>query len=199
MTSPFGNRTLNGKTIYHAGIDLVCDSDKTVVATESGKVITSRIVTDKSNKTWEWGNYICIQTDDGKQIYYCHLEKRAVKTGDYVKSGTGIGIMGNTGYSFGEHLHLEVRKNNVPINAADYLGIQNKIGTVVQLEAGENMTIYNDIADIPEWAKNDILWLTKNNFLRGSEGNLKLTYDMVRMLVIMSRAIQEIFKRIGKE
>lgn len=158
--------------------------------------MTSRIVTDKTNKTWEWGNYICLQTDDGKKIYYCHLKSRAVNAGDYVKAGTAIGVMGNTGYSFGEHLHFEVRRNNIPINAAEYLGIQNKIGTAVPLKAGETMTIYNSISDIPDWAKGDIEWLIDHKFLRGSEGQLKLTYDMMRILVIMSRAMQEMMKRI---
>ena len=197
MTSPFGERTINGKTTYHSGIDLVCDNP-TVIATDSGKVITSRIVTDRSNRTWEWGNYICIETDDGKHVYYCHLKERAVKVGEYVKTGAGIGVMGNTGYSFGAHLHYEVRQNNIPVDASQYLGIENKIGAAVPIEKGETMTEekrYNSVLTMPEWARNDIQWLIDNQYLKGSAGGLlNLTYDMMRILVIMSRALQAMKK-----
>jgi hypothetical protein len=94
-----------------------------------GTVLSSQIITDKSNRTWEWGNYVAVQAKDGAVIYYCHLASRAVKKGEKVKAGQRIGIMGDTGYSFGAHLHFEVRRNNKAINAADYLGIPNKTGT----------------------------------------------------------------------
>lgn len=139
VTSPFGMRWLNGVQNYHAGIDLVCD-DKTIVSTDNGIVLVSQIVTDKNDRTWEWGNYVCIQTAEGKHVYYCHMESRAVKYGDKVKVGTPIGIMGNTGYSFGAHLHYEVRQNNIPINPANYLGIKNEIGIATPTEGSDTMT-----------------------------------------------------------
>jgi hypothetical protein len=71
---------------------------------------------------------VAVQAGDGTVHYYCHLASRAVKYGDKIKKGQRIGIMGNTGYSFGAHLHFEVRRNNKAINAADYLGIPNKGG-----------------------------------------------------------------------
>jgi len=138
VTSPFGFRTVNGVSDFHAGIDLVCDQNWGIVSTDAGTVVASQIITDRSNPTWEWGNYVCIQTNDGKHVYYCHMQSRAVKYGDKVKVGTPIGIMGNTGYSFGAHLHYEVRVNNSPINAAQYLGIKNQIGKATPTDEGDD-------------------------------------------------------------
>lgn len=140
VTSPFGYRELNMIIVYHAGIDLVCDKNKTVVSTDEGIVVVSQIVTDRNNKTWEWGNYVCVQKSDGTHIYYCHLDSRAVNAGDKVHVGSVIGVMGNTGYSFGAHLHYEVRVNNKPINAAEYLGIKNQIGIAIPTEGNDEMT-----------------------------------------------------------
>ena len=129
MTSPYGQRTLNGSSQFHSGVDLVGVGGTAVCAVCDGTVLSSQIITDKSNLTWQWGNYVSVQAADGAVMYYCHLDSRAVKKGDKVKKGQRIGIMGNTGYSFGAHLHFEVRRNNKAINAADYLGIPNKTGT----------------------------------------------------------------------
>ena len=65
---------------------------------------------------------------DGKTIFYCHLASRAVETGQVVKAGQYIGEQGHTGYSFGDHLHFEVRQGANDINAAGYLGVQNVAG-----------------------------------------------------------------------
>ena len=47
---------------------------------------------------------------NGRFIYstYAHLRNFAVKSGQYVSYKTTFGKMGNTGYSFGPHLHLEI-------------------------------------------------------------------------------------------
>lgn len=139
LTSPFGQRMLNGIADYHQGVDLVGVGSTAVCSVCDGTVLVSQIITDKSNLTWQWGNYVAIQGKDGAIIYYCHLASRAVKKGDKVKKGQRIGVMGNTGYSFGAHLHFEVRRNNKAINAAEYLGIPNKGGTynVRQMNAAE--------------------------------------------------------------
>ena len=129
VTSPFGRRTLNGNPDDHKGIDVVGITDKHVCAVVGGRVVTSKIVTDKSNRTWEWGNYVCILGDDGRMYYYCHLSKRLVSVGRRVEAGQHIGIEGNTGYSFGSHCHFEVRENGVSIDPAPFLGIPNKAGT----------------------------------------------------------------------
>jgi len=129
LTSPYGQRILNGIADTHRGVDLVGVGSTAVCSVCDGTVLVSQIITDKSNLTWQWGNYVAVQAKDGTVHYYCHLASRAVKRGDKIKKGQRIGIMGNTGYSFGAHLHFEVRRNNTAINAADYLGIPNKTGT----------------------------------------------------------------------
>ena len=41
-------------------------------------------------------------------VRYAHLESISVKEGQTIKEGDVIGIMGNTGQSFGAHLHIDV-------------------------------------------------------------------------------------------
>ncbi|MBQ8402767.1 MAG: M23 family metallopeptidase [Clostridia bacterium] len=134
VTSPYGMRTLAGKTEMHKGIDLV-GTDKTITAVEGGTVLFSRkMERSGGNRTWEWGNYICIRTEDGILHYYCHLEKRDVKAGETVHKGQIIGREGSTGYSTGSHLHFEVRdKNGTSVDPTPILGIGNRIG---QTDAG---------------------------------------------------------------
>lgn len=131
VSSPFGQRTLNGVSGWHNGIDLVgLDGDRTLVAPCDGVVRSSTMIPKSSgNITWEWGNYIRIDTVDGYNIFMCHMAERKVVVGQQVKAGDIVGIQGNTGYSFGEHCHFEVRKNGLTINPAALIGILNAVGT----------------------------------------------------------------------
>ncbi len=131
LTSPYGYRIhpINGWRHFHGGVDLVAIGGDEVVAAADGKVARSRIVTDKSNATWEWGEYVAITGADGVTIYYCHLAKRLVNVGASVKAGDVIGIEGATGQVTGKHLHFECRLGSKHIDAAEYLGIKNVLGT----------------------------------------------------------------------
>ena len=129
VSSPFGWRTLFGKRVYHKGVDLV-GTDKTVRAVVGGVVGQSIIITDPKNRTSEWGNYVRIDGEDGRQYYYCHLAKRLVDRGAKVAVGDAIGIEGSTGKSTGSHLHFEVRENGSSIDPTKILGIKNTVGTV---------------------------------------------------------------------
>ena len=129
ISSPYGWRVLSGMREWHRGLDLVgADGDTAVCSVIAGRVRMSRIVYDHNNLTWQWGNYVSIEGEDGKTIFYCHLASRAVETGQVVKAGQYIGEQGHTGYSFGDHLHFEVRQGANDINAAGYLGVQNVAG-----------------------------------------------------------------------
>ena len=129
VTSPYGQRWLNGASENHKGIDVVGIEEKFVCAVRPGVVGASQIITDNSNKTWEWGNYVRIDGDDGMYYYYCHLDRRLVSVGQRVRVGDHLGVEGNTGYSFGSHCHFEVRNlSGWSVDPSVYLGIPNAAG-----------------------------------------------------------------------
>lgn len=146
LTSHFGWRTLYGSRDYHKGVDL-SGTDKTLVAPCDGVIGSSTIITDKSNLTWQWGNYIRIDTADGLKIFMCHMALRKVKVGQKVKAGDVVGIEGNTGYSFGSHCHFEVRKNGESVDPTPYLGIPNEWGQYDIKAAPKEPTVYKDSYD----------------------------------------------------
>jgi len=142
LTSPIGYRSIPSLSMYntpHYGIDLVGISSKTVLCVKAGTVIRSRIVTNKSDPTSEWGNYVCVQSPDGTMIYYCHLSSRAVSEGQKVNVGSVIGVEGATGKVTGSHLHIEARigskkcgipaREDDPANISTIIGCDNKLGT----------------------------------------------------------------------
>ena len=104
-------------------------------AVVAGIVVFSGIVTNKTDRTWEWGYYVCIQGNDGRFYYYCHMAQApVVRTGQSVNAGAAIGIMGNTGNAAGgyKHCHFEVRtarRASAAINPAPYCGCENRVGT----------------------------------------------------------------------
>lgn len=136
VSSPFGWRTLFGKRVYHKGIDLV-GTDKTVRAVVGGVVGQSIIITDPTNRTSEWGNYVRVDGADGRLYYYCHLSQRLVSRGDKVSVGDALGVEGSTGKSTGSHLHLEVRENGNSIDPTAILGIKNIVGAVRKAKTQE--------------------------------------------------------------
>ena len=57
---------------------------------------------------WAYGNFVKILNDDGTVCLYAHMEYTSVKVGQRVSKGQVIGRMGNSGNSFGGHLHWEL-------------------------------------------------------------------------------------------
>lgn len=173
VTSPYGLRTdpINGETgVFHSGVDLV-GADKTVVSVTGGVVLKSRIVTDISNLTWEWGNYVSVLSDDGHVIYYCHLAERYVEACERVEIGQAIGLEGSTGRSTGSHLHFEVRLSSEAIDPCAYLGIANVCGPV-------NVSP-------KRWSDDAVNWAKENGIVIGNEsGDLMLSKNCTREEVI---------------
>ncbi len=184
VTSPFGYRTLNGSQDYHRGIDVVGVDSKEIRTVRGGLVVSSQIITDKSNRTWEWGNYVCILGDDGMYYYYCHMAKRCATRGQTVAAGDVIGIEGNTGYSFGSHCHFEVRQaDGTSINPAPYLGIPNALGEYCgeenEMEDEETdgtkfKEMWNEMRkdlqdnDAGQWSEEARAWAMETGLVQGS-------------------------------
>lgn len=193
ITSAYGIRVdpfTGVSTEPHDGYDIVSLGDKTVCAVVGGKVVQSRMITDKANRTWEWGNYITILGDDGRYYYYCHLADRYVSASERVKAGDAIGVMGATGRVTGVHLHFEVRKSDgwTPICPEEILGVPNVAGSAeyVVEPAPENpkatKPVEAPLDNTPhDWAKDAVAWAVKNNIIKGNEkGNLKLSSPLTR-------------------
>nr|DAV05077.1 MAG TPA: peptidase [Caudoviricetes sp.] len=142
--SRYGYTRGGGKT-WHGGLDIGGLDDANIRMpgyngkSISGTVVTARIVTDKSNKTWEWGWYVCVKLDANQTpdavnyLYFCHCSKLLVKVGQRVKTGDVLAIVGQTGNAAGTwtHCHLEVRATATGkgLDPTAYAGIHNKAGT----------------------------------------------------------------------
>ena len=68
-----------------------------------------------------YGNVIEINHGKGFVTLYAHLSAILVGKCDNVGAGQVIGSAGNTGNSFGTHLHFEIRLNGTHVNPWDYL------------------------------------------------------------------------------
>jgi murein DD-endopeptidase MepM/ murein hydrolase activator NlpD len=138
ITSPFGYRDASiGSGSFHQGFDIipVGASGATIFAVHDGEVTLQ----SDSVAGWEAaGAMIIVKGTDGKFVTYeeFKLGSAKVKVGDKVKAGQALAIMGVSGNSTGEHLHLGI--NNVglaPLNPANwdspapYFGLPNRTGT----------------------------------------------------------------------
>jgi murein DD-endopeptidase MepM/ murein hydrolase activator NlpD len=110
VTSPFGYRW--GR--LHAGIDIGVPYGTPIHAAAAGTVVIAGWVDG-------YGNYTCIDHGGGMATCYGHQSRFAVSTGAQVGQGQLIGYVGNTGHSFGAHLHFEVRINGNPVDPLGYL------------------------------------------------------------------------------
>lgn len=100
VSSRFGSRW--GKN--HNGIDIAKSGTVPVVASAAG-------VVSRANYSSSYGNVIYISHYIDGQVYttvYAHLRSMNVSAGQSVQKGQQIGLMGNTGRSFGQHLHFEL-------------------------------------------------------------------------------------------
>jgi murein DD-endopeptidase MepM/ murein hydrolase activator NlpD len=116
VSSPFTYRDdpFTGKRQFHHGIDIATNFGNPIVATADGIVIS--LDNDKIG-----GKNIVISHGNGLTTHYLHLSKFLVKSGQKVKRGDVIGLVGKTGKALGPHLHYEVRLNNKPANPYNYI------------------------------------------------------------------------------
>jgi murein DD-endopeptidase MepM/ murein hydrolase activator NlpD len=110
VTSEFGWR----RRRPHYGTDINLETGDTVVAAFDGKVRIARF-----NKSY--GNVVVIRHNNGLETVYAHLSKINVQADEEVTAGTLIGLGGNTGRSYGSHLHFEIRYLGKAIDTKDMI------------------------------------------------------------------------------
>ena len=113
-TSRFGWR--DGRN--HNGIDLDLYTGEAVASMFPG-------VVRYAGTYGSFGRLVVIRHYNGLETYYAHLHRLKVSSGDIVDAGQVIGLGGNTGRSFGSHLHLEVRFKGIPIDPSRFIDLSS--------------------------------------------------------------------------
>lgn len=141
ITAGFGWYSPGGYSSWHSGTDIGVSIGTQVFSAASGTVIRAVTVTSDPNGPYTsagykdhsystanglgYGNYIMVDHgigSDGNRLYtlYGHLSSVNVSVGQTVTQGQVIGYSGNTGNSYGAHLHFEVRVNGSAVNPMSY-------------------------------------------------------------------------------
>jgi murein DD-endopeptidase MepM/ murein hydrolase activator NlpD len=114
-TSSFGFRSYR----YHFGVDINLETGDTVRCAFDGKV---RI----AQKSKTYGYVVVVRHNNGLETYYAHLSKLLVKPGEDIEAGMTLGLGGNTGHSFGSHLHFEMRFRGIAIDPNYLIDFKNQ-------------------------------------------------------------------------
>ncbi|MBR5420822.1 MAG: peptidoglycan DD-metalloendopeptidase family protein [Lachnospiraceae bacterium] len=116
ISSPYGVRVhpIYGTTKMHSGVDLASAMGTRILAAYDGKVIAA-------GYNASMGNYIMIDHGDDLVTVYMHASSLLVSTGQSVKKGDKIALVGSTGNSTGPHLHFSVRKNGAYVDPMPYI------------------------------------------------------------------------------
>lgn len=110
LTSPFGQRW--GR--LHAGIDVSAPGGTPIRAADSGRVALAG---------WQggYGLYTCVRHTVSLSTCYAHQSRLGTRAGAAVRQGEVIGYVGNTGQSFGNHLHFETWVSGRPVDPMGFL------------------------------------------------------------------------------
>lgn len=101
----------------HQGIDIAAGEGTPIVAADSGTVSLIQGVSSSGG----YGNFTCVSHSASLATCYAHQSRFGTSMGARVSKGQVIGYVGNTGHSFGAHLHFEVRIGGSAVNPMSYL------------------------------------------------------------------------------
>lgn len=104
FTSDFGWRDIGAGQEFHQGVDIANSVGTNVVSAAHGFV-------SYAGSMGGYGNVVIVTHSINGQTHatvYAHLNSIGVSVGQSVSQGQSVGQMGNTGRSFGSHLHFEI-------------------------------------------------------------------------------------------
>lgn len=118
ITQPYHINGSKGYNYDHWGIDLTGYNGSYnvlawVLAHSAGTVVELRN-NCRGYEENSYGNYVLLRHDNGMYTMYAHGSYNTVqvRVGQRVAKGQRLFYMGNTGHSFGGHLHFEIRQSN---------------------------------------------------------------------------------------
>ncbi|MDR2716422.1 MAG: peptidoglycan DD-metalloendopeptidase family protein [Coriobacteriaceae bacterium] len=116
ISSTFGWRSFDNA--FHQGTDFAAPQGTPIYAADGGTVIYA---TYNGAYNGGAGNWVVIAHGGGMVTKYMHASAVFVSTGDQVARGDNIAAVGNTGNSFGAHLHFQVEVNGVAVDPLLFL------------------------------------------------------------------------------
>ena len=111
---PAQGKVIQGFSSNTKGVDIAGKVGDPVLAAASGKVMYA------GNGVRGLGNLVLIGHSNSFITAYAHNEKLLVKTGQEVKKGDRIALMGQTDTT-SPRLHFEIRRSGTPVNPLAYL------------------------------------------------------------------------------
>ncbi len=103
----------------HKGLDIAAPEGTEIYAAEEGEVVSA------GWNSGGYGNVVMIEHPGGYATVYGHMISVYAVEGEYVQKGQLIGFVGNTGNSFGDHCHFEVRYQGICYDPASFLNTEN--------------------------------------------------------------------------
>ena len=103
----------------HKGLDIAAPEGTEIYAADEGEVVSA------GWNSGGYGNVVMIEHPDGYATVYGHMIAVYATEGEYVQKGQLIGFVGNTGNSFGNHCHFEVRYKGICYDPASFLNTEN--------------------------------------------------------------------------
>lgn len=112
VTSAFGSS--RSSTGPHHGLDIAVPQGSVILAAHDG------VVLEAGWKNDVYGYAVALEHGNGWQTLYAHCSRVLVQTGQQVRQGECIALVGSTGNSTGPHLHLELHKDGAFLDPADF-------------------------------------------------------------------------------
>ena len=116
LTSLFGWRRYRP----HYGTDIMLRTGEQVACAFDGMVRLAKYYSG-------YGNCVIVRHKNGLETVYAHLSKIMVESGQTVNSGDILGLGGNTGHSYGSHLHFEIRYLGQALDTQDFIDFEKGI------------------------------------------------------------------------
>ncbi len=108
ITSGFGYRNdpFTDEWGFHTGVDIGAPKGTAIMAVYDGVVV-------RTDENSGYGKYLVIQHGNGAQTLYAHCSVLCKKEGEEVSAGEVVAKVGSTGNSTGNHLHWELKQDDM--------------------------------------------------------------------------------------
>ena len=116
ISSSYGRRVdpFSGRLATHSGVDFAAKAGENIISVAAGVIVASG---DRPG----YGLTVDINHGNGYITRYAHADRLLVDTGEIVRKGQAIALVGSTGRSTGPHVHFEVYKHGRVVDPATYI------------------------------------------------------------------------------